>query len=97
MAGASRLYRKGYRYVKAGVLLGDLVPAGSHQGSLFEESPDRPRRNHLMKALDRLNARLGAGTVRYAAEGIRKPWAARFDRRSPCYTTRWEELPKARC
>ena len=64
---------------------------------LFEKVPDRPRRNHLMKALDRLNARLGAGTVRYAAEGIRKPWAARFDRRSPRYTTRWEEIPRVRC
>lgn len=96
-AAATRLFRKGHRYVKAGILLGDLVPAGSHQGSLFEEAPDRVSRNRLMKTLDRLNARMGAGTVRFAAEGIRKPWAARFERRSPRYTTRWEEIPRARC
>ncbi|MFO1421986.1 MAG: DUF4113 domain-containing protein, partial [Candidatus Competibacteraceae bacterium] len=41
-------------------------------------------------------ARWGRGTLRAAREGFSQPWAMRQDRRSPAYTTRWEDLPAAR-
>jgi DNA polymerase V len=76
-------------------MLTALVPASRIQADLFDHQ-DRERSSRLMRVLDRLNDRMGAGTLRYAAEGITKRWAARFERRSPAYTTSWRDLPVAR-
>jgi DNA polymerase V len=53
----------------------------------------RERDRQLMKSLDRINAEMGEGTLRYAVSGTQHPWRARCERRSPGYTTCWEELP----
>jgi len=95
LPGVERIFREGYRYKKAGVMLTALVPASQVQGHLFDQQ-DRERSGRLMRALDRLNDRMGAGTLRYAAEGFIKRWRARFERRSPAYTTNWRELPVAK-
>jgi DNA polymerase V len=90
-----RIYREGYRYNKAGVMLTALVPASQHQLDLFEDR-DRARSSRLMRVLDRLNTEMGAGTLRYAAEGYVKRWRTRFERRSPAYTNNWRDLPVAK-
>ena len=77
LPGVERIFREGYRYKKAGVMLTALVPASQVQGNLFDRQ-DRERSSRLMRALDRLNDHMGAGTLRYAAEGITKRWKARF-------------------
>ena len=69
-----------------------LVSAAQVQSDLFDHQ-DRARSTRLMTALDAINARWGAGTLHYAAGGIRKGWKAQCRRRSPAYTTRWDELP----
>jgi DNA polymerase V len=76
-------------------MLTALVPASQIQNDLFDH-PDRERSSRLMRTLDRLNDRMGAGTLRYAAEGFSKHWRARFERRSPAYTTTWRDLPVAK-
>jgi DNA polymerase V len=95
LLSVERNFREGYRYNKAGVMLTALVPASQRQHDLFEDQ-DRERSSRLMRVLDRLNAEMGAGTLRYAAEGYVKRWRARFERRSPAYTTNWRDLPIAR-
>ena len=96
----SEIWRPGYRYMKAGVMLLDLVPEAHDQGTLFAEPCRAPaddgRSNRLMSVLDRLNRDLGRGTVAYAAEGLRKAWRMKQEHRSPAYTTRWEDLPVVR-
>lgn len=92
--GLKRIYRPGFAYQKAGVMLMDLHPAGQTQGVLFETaSPARPA---LMQVVDQANAKWGRGTLKLAAEGISKPWQMKRERMSPAYTTRWEDLPKVR-
>ncbi len=95
LRGIERIYRDGYRYNKAGVMLTALVPASQVQGDLFEDR-NRERSSRLMRLLDRLNTEMGAGTLRYAAEGYVKRWRTRFERRSPAYTTNWRDLPVAK-
>jgi DNA polymerase V len=95
LPGMERIFREGYHYKKAGVMLTALVPASQVQGDLFDQQ-DRERSSKLMRALDRLNDHMGTGTLRFAAEGITKRWQARFERRSPSYTTNWRDLPIAR-
>jgi DNA polymerase V len=49
-----------------------------------------------MGVLDRVNGKLGRGTIRMATKGFEHSWSTRFEYRSPRYTTRWEELPRVR-
>jgi len=92
LRGLARIYRPGYRYRKAGTIL-FVLPAGQGvQGDLFH-APETARSAALMQTLDRINRRMGPGTVRLGAEGFAQGWRMRRRRMSPGYTTRWAELP----
>lgn len=95
--GVNRIYRPGYRYQKAGVMLLDLAPTGRRQADLFTvaATPDTERRGRLLALLDQLNERLGQGTLRFAAEGLQQSWRMRRDRLTPAYTTAWTDVPVA--
>lgn len=84
------IFKPGYRYKKAGIMLLDLRPNTIKQQDFFTEK--NPRRELLMRSIDAINKTLGKNTVFHAAQGIRKPWQMRSDLRSPRYTTRWDEL-----
>jgi len=92
LQGIRTIYRDGYRYKKAGVMLTGLIPAGQVQADLFDQQ-DRVRSTRLMSVLDAINERWGTGTLQYASSGITKKWKTQFHRRSPAYTTHWDELP----
>ncbi len=94
-AGARAIFREGFRYAKAGIVMDDLVPAGSAPRPLFEQR-DRARSEALMEAIDTINGRFGRGAITPAAAGIRRDWQTKFEMRSPRYTTRVDELPSAR-
>jgi DNA polymerase V len=91
--GVERIYREGFRYKKAGVMLLDLVPAAPSQGAMFDDV-DRERGGRLMCAVDAVNARMGAETLRFAATGFGRGWKMQREHCSPSYTTRWDELLK---
>src|SRR5215470_574599 len=91
LRGVEQIFRGGYRYQKAGVILTALVPAHQIQAHLFDQH-DRERSQRLMAAIDTINTEWGTGTIRYAAVGLRPAWIMRCARRSRRYTTRWEEL-----
>ena len=92
LQGIRKIYREGYQYKKAGVMLMGLVPLNRVQSDLFD-SQSRERSKRLMGALDAVNERWGSGTLAYASSGISKKWKTQFHRRSPAYTTQWDELP----
>jgi DNA polymerase V len=96
LQGIAQLFREGYRYKKAGVTLTELVPAHQIQTHLFDQH-DHENSRLLMAAIDAINTQWGSGTVRYAAVGLQPRWRMRCVRRSPRYTTRWEELVVVRC
>jgi DNA polymerase V len=91
LRGIEQTFHEGYRYQKAGVILTALVPAHQIQTHLFD-GQDRERSKQLMAAIDTINKEWGTGTIRYADVGLRPAWMMRCARRSPRYTTRWEEL-----
>jgi len=88
----SAIYRKGYAYKKAGVLLLDLVSGRSRQGLLFEEHGDERRRG-FVNALEEVAARYGQSGAFLAAQGVRRSWSMKRQSRTPRYTTCWDELP----
>lgn len=94
---ARRIFRRGYKYKKAGVMLLDFVPAGISQGDLFslETQATSERRSRLMSTIDAVNQEMGKRTLRLAAEGVSQTWKMRRGNLTPSYTTQWDTLPLA--
>jgi DNA polymerase V len=92
------IHKPGYRYQKAGVILLDLSPASGRQLSFLEPcGEEKAKRDALMRVMDRINTVHGRGALTLAASGLgKKEWHMRQERRSPSYTTSWNELPVAR-
>ena len=90
-----RIYQPGYAYAKAGVMLLDLQPNTSIQGHLFLQAADPSKRASLNETMDKINRQWGRGTLRLASAGFNHGWKMRQDRVSPCWTTRWKDLPIA--
>jgi DNA polymerase V len=93
-AGLAQIFKEDYLYKKAGVMALELVYADQIQRNLLDFN-DREKWDRLMHALDRVNADFGAGTLRYAAEGLEKRWKMKQEHRSRRYTTHWQDLPLA--
>jgi DNA polymerase V len=85
-----KLYRRGFLFKKAGIVLSGLASEKCIQESLFDGG-DREKSWRLMGVIDTVNTRLNC-LLRWAAEGLGQPWRAKFNRRSYRYTTRWDEL-----
>jgi DNA polymerase V len=91
------IYRPHYRFMKAGVMLIDLIDANRQQMSLLESpqsEAERERSERLMATLDTLNQRMGRGTVKLGMPTPNAAWHLRCAHRSPRWTTRWEDLPQ---
>jgi len=86
------LYKAGYPYNKAGIMLTGLGKATMQQQNLFIPSEDA-RNKPLMQALDRINDRWGRDTLRYASSGLARKWSMKQIWKSPAYTSSWAELP----
>jgi len=92
---AESLYMQGRRYIKAGVILGEIVPEDSVQGNLFFDTA-RSSDKKLLKAIDNINFGLREDMVKFGAAGVRRNWKMRQEHRSKRYTTRWEDLYEVR-
>jgi DNA polymerase V len=116
--GLNLIYKSGYNYAKAGVMLLDLQPASQNQLKLeldneleldldptdqltTQASTDHLRNDpsQLMQAMDAINKRYGRGALLLASAGLggtRRVWSMKQERRTPQYTTRWQDIPTAR-
>jgi len=92
LRGLESIYRTGYQFKKAGVMLLDLIPIAVVQPDLFD-TRRREKYQKLMEVIDQINSQMGAGTVQVAAAGLKKTWAMKAAHCSPKYTTCWSDLP----
>ena len=85
------IFKSGYDYAKAGILLSRFTNEASKQYSLFKD-PSEPKENsEFMKYIDQLNA---YETQVYFASQNTKRWSPmKQNMTSPKYTTCWYELP----
>ncbi|HRB97113.1 MAG TPA: Y-family DNA polymerase [Nitrosomonas sp.] len=90
--GLRKIYRRGYQYQKAGVMLSELVPRQYRQLDLFGSASADTKSSQLMSIIDQINARMGRGTLKLASEGYKQPWRMKQGNKSPNYTTSWDEL-----
>lgn len=100
LAGLKAIYRPGFKLAKAGVMLMELQSASVQlQAELDLEGDEGRDRGALMVTLDGLNQRYGKGAVHMASAGLdgnKRVWSMKQERRTPGYTTRWEDMPVAR-
>lgn len=86
-----RLYKPGHIYLKAGVILSDIVSENTVQQNLFTND-DAECKKELMRKMDNINFSMRNEVIRFASAGFLKKWRMRQDFISPRYTSRWEEL-----
>ena len=89
------IYREGYAYKKAGVMVSELVPASACQQHLFD-TVDRARQQRAMEVMDEINRRMGRSMVTVAALGTQQRGETTRDQLSPHYTSRWEDILEVR-
>jgi DNA polymerase V len=97
--GMRCMYVPGFQLIKAGVYWMDLQSANVHQAELELDPEEGRDRTRLMAAMDALNGRFGKGTLHVGSTGLQdttRTWGMRQERRTPQYTTRWEDVPVAR-
>lgn len=90
--GLQQIYRSGYAYQKAGVLLVEIMPKASRPRTLFDDAQAQQKSHALMAVLDSINRRMGGNSLRLLGEGVGKNWAMRRSNVSSRYTTEWAEL-----
>ena len=90
------IYRAGYDYAKAGVMLSELVDETGLQDDLFEaastDRSDSGKSERLMAVIDEINLRSRAALF-MAREAGPAAHAMRREHLSPAYTTDWNALP----
>ncbi|SOB75361.1 DNA polymerase V [Marinobacter sp. LV10R510-11A] len=90
-----QMYRTGYDYAKAGVMLSDLVNETAIQEDLFASPEPRriDRSARLMSVMDEIN-RKSRTKICSARQAGPAAYSMRREHLSPSYTTNWSQLPK---
>ena len=94
LIGLNKIFKKGYLYQKAGVILSGLE-AENIDLNLFKENDKR--KEVLMNAFDFINQKYGKNSLRIASEGVEKKWLMKRSRCSSNFTTNLEDLLTVRC
>ncbi|BCN94141.1 DNA polymerase V subunit UmuC [Thiomicrorhabdus immobilis] len=91
-----KIWRPGYEYQKASVMLLNIQEKQSLQTDLFAPNPQysgNPKSDNLMKTLDNINRKMGKNTLKLASSGLHnQSWKMNRNLMSARYTTRWDEL-----
>ena len=94
--GLNKIFKKGYLYQKAGVILSGLE-AENIDLNLFKEKENDKRKEVLMNAFDFINQKYGKNSLRIASEGVEKKWLMKKSRCSSSFTTNLKDLLIVRC
>jgi len=88
------IFKNGYRYQKAGVLLSSLSESTNNK-NLFSSEKDE-KINSLMKSIDNTNYRYGRSTLSLASAGVQKRWSSKRQHYSRIDTADFHCLPTIR-
>ena len=94
VASLESIFKNGYRYQKAGVMLTGLSNADGKK-NLFSSEKDE-KINSLMRSMDNTNYRYGRATLSLASAGVHKKWNMRRQYSSKIDTADFYSLPKIR-
>ena len=101
-----RVFRQGFHYKRAGVIVMGISPDNGVQTNFIDYDSERHEKmKRLDEALDKINREYGSETIVLGSQQYTKPEgkgkadvfkdSIKHDFRSPCYTTRWSDIPEA--
>lgn len=96
LAALRQLYRPGFQYKKAGVILLDIVPQNAVQMNLFSPR-NSEKSNRLMTVIDKINHTYHQAKVHLAVDGSGRSWRLKNEHLSPCYTTDLQQIIQINC
>jgi len=91
----NKIYKPGYYYQKAGILLTEIIPQGKDQESLFNLDHlqyKNPKKDLVIQKVDEINSLFGNNTLIFGSSGIKKEWKIKSEKRSDRYTTCFKEI-----
>jgi DNA polymerase V len=88
--GLKALFREGYNYKKAGVIVMGLTPNNETQLSLFNTS--NPKHQTLMSVIDKMNKSYGLNKIKFATQSLDRQWKMKQEKLSPSFTTKIKEI-----
>jgi len=91
LTGLETIFKNGYRYQKAGVMLTGL--SNSNDGKNLFSSEKDEKINSLMRSIDNTNHRYGRATLSLASAGVHKKWNMRRQHSSKIDTADYYCLP----
>lgn len=89
--GLEKIYKQGFLYKKAGVILSDFTDENHLQRDLFSKLNDENKK-FLMKVIDNINYKANKKAVYFASDGIDKKFQSSSNMKSKKYTTSFEEM-----
>lgn len=92
LKGFREIFREGFQYKKAGVVLGDLSSNVHYQLNVFEN--ENPKHQNLMKVMDQLNQKYGTKKLKLASQDPSRTWKMRQQYLSPNYSTKMTDIIK---
>lgn len=93
----SSIYKKEYFYHKAGVMMLDVTDKDIEQFDFFDQPQDselKKKHDILNKTIDKINKKMGRGTIQIGGRKEKAAWNLKRELLSPRCTTRWDELLK---
>jgi DNA polymerase V len=84
------IFKAGYLYKKAGVIVHDITPENEIKNSLFENRNEQ--HIPLMQVIDKINTNLGEPKIKLASQDLKRTWKMKQANLSPRYTTRLNEV-----
>lgn len=90
-----QLWKDGYRYAKAGVMLSDFYQHGVRQQELFTAQDCIKGNSALMSIMDQINEQ-HPNSLYFASKGTSQNWGMKRELLSPEYTTNWLSVPTVR-
>ena len=93
-----QIYRPGYKYKKAGVIVSDITSASNVQCSLFDAT-DRHKQAKILSVIDTVNRKYGTDTLRSCAQppNCFRKWSLKSQYISRRYTTNINDIIVLNC
>lgn len=88
--GLKEIYKTGYSYKRAGVVVMGLTPNDETQLNLFNTS--NPKHQPLMSVIDKMNLSFGDNKVKFGVQSLGRQWKMKQDRLSPKFSTKLKDV-----
>ncbi|MDT8412906.1 MAG: Y-family DNA polymerase [Vicingaceae bacterium] len=88
--GLKAIYKQGYQYKKAGVVVMGITPQQEKQLNFFVK--ENPKHEKIMSVMDNINLSIGKKKIKLAVQDLGRTWKMKQEKLSPRYTTKLDEV-----